>query len=197
MRRHLPLLTERCLDEIGVANPCDADWTAMKGDDRVRHCPSCRLNVYNISAMTRREAAALITAREGSICVRMLRRTDGTLISQDCRERLRTARKRGVWAFAVALAIVCITQLGLRIFFVGSLLNWYEPASTQTTMGEVALPPTPTPLPLMGSPAALPTTSPRVEAEPKSDPHGPPATKQHKTKKRPPAEPVLIMGRLG
>jgi hypothetical protein len=199
MPRHLPIFDERCLDDIGVANPCDADWTAMKGDDRVRHCPSCRLNVYNLSAMTRREAAALITAREGRLCVRMLRRTDGTLITQDCRERLRAARRRGVWAFAVALAIVCITQLGLRVVGLGALLSWYhQRQDATTTMGDVASPRPPAPLPVMGDPAALPAGSPpQIEAEQKpSIPTAPPATRQHRAKKRRPAEPVHTMGKM-
>ena len=40
------------LDTLAVASPCPASWDAMEGDDRVRYCPRCRQNVYNLTAMS-------------------------------------------------------------------------------------------------------------------------------------------------
>ena len=40
------------LDRVSVAAPCSADWGAMDGDARVRHCGQCEKNVYNLSSMT-------------------------------------------------------------------------------------------------------------------------------------------------
>lgn len=48
------------LENIHVAAPCPAPWSQMTGDNRVRHCAECNLNVYNISEMTRSEAEDLI-----------------------------------------------------------------------------------------------------------------------------------------
>jgi len=56
----------------------------MKGDDRVRHCLDCNLNVYNLSAMTDREAQTLVAGREGRLCVRFYQRKDGTVLTQNC-----------------------------------------------------------------------------------------------------------------
>ncbi|HEY6251733.1 MAG TPA: carboxypeptidase-like regulatory domain-containing protein [Candidatus Angelobacter sp.] len=56
----------------------------MSGDDRVRHCQECKLNVYNLSAMSRREAEELIARREGRLCVRFYQRADGTVLTRDC-----------------------------------------------------------------------------------------------------------------
>ena len=56
----------------------------MNGDDRVRFCGECQLNVYNLSAMSRSEAEDLVRQREGRLCVRFYRREDGTMITQDC-----------------------------------------------------------------------------------------------------------------
>ena len=56
----------------------------MKGDDRVRHCIDCNLNVYNFSAMSERGIQRLLLAKNGRICGRWYRRSDGTIITADC-----------------------------------------------------------------------------------------------------------------
>jgi hypothetical protein len=72
------------LELIQIASPCTADWDAMAGDERMRHCSQCNLNVFNLSDMTRDEATAFVAAREGRTCVRMFKRSDGTVITRDC-----------------------------------------------------------------------------------------------------------------
>jgi hypothetical protein len=56
----------------------------MDGDDRVRFCDECELNVYNLVSMTEAEALELIAESEGRPCVRMYQREDGTVITRDC-----------------------------------------------------------------------------------------------------------------
>src|SRR4051812_6255165 len=70
------------LDTLQVATPCPMKWSQMKGDDRVRRCNQCRLQVYNLSKLTEREAIEVVTARK---CVTFFRRADGTVITGDCR----------------------------------------------------------------------------------------------------------------
>jgi hypothetical protein len=86
------------LHGLKVAKPCPASWEAMVGDDRVRRCELCQLNVYNISELTRPEAEALVARSEGTrLCVRFFRREDGTVLTQDCPVgvlRLRWGRAR-------------------------------------------------------------------------------------------------------
>src|SRR3954465_14003270 len=72
------------LGNLSAASPGSADWDAMYGDDRKRFCGECKLNVYNLSGMTRDEAEALIMNAEGRLCGRMYRRADGTVITSDC-----------------------------------------------------------------------------------------------------------------
>ena len=84
LKRRKRALLESPLKNVRVASPCRADWEKMTGDDRVRHCEECKLNIYNLSAMTRREAEELIAGREGRLCVRFFRRTDGTILMRDC-----------------------------------------------------------------------------------------------------------------
>ncbi len=82
------------LDRIAVASPCSVAWDEMEGDDRVRFCNRCSLNVYNISAMTKAEAESVITNTEGRVCASFYRRADGTILTQDCPVGLWAARKR-------------------------------------------------------------------------------------------------------
>ena len=94
------------LEDLRIAAPCGADWDAMEGDDRARHCAECRLTVYDLSAMTRAEAEALITEREGDVCVRFWQRSDGRVLTQDCPSGVRRRRRRSrALAATAALAI--------------------------------------------------------------------------------------------
>jgi hypothetical protein len=98
------------LDNIHVAAPCSADWAAMTGDDRVRHCGSCRKNVYNLTDMTRDEADALLVEHEGRMCVRYYRRHDGTILTADCQ----TGRKyqRGRRMIIAGVTAIVLGTLG-------------------------------------------------------------------------------------
>ena len=91
------------IHQIRVASPCDADWDQMFGNEVVRHCQQCRLNVYNLSAMTRDEAERIVFEAEGRLCVRFYRRKDGTVLTRDCPVGL-AALKRRVARFASAAA---------------------------------------------------------------------------------------------
>jgi hypothetical protein len=72
------------LDNIKIAAPCLADWNEMNGSERARFCSHCRLNVYKLSAMSKREAEKLIIETDGRLCVRFFRRADGTILTQNC-----------------------------------------------------------------------------------------------------------------
>lgn len=108
------------LEDIRIATPCKADWTSMKGDEKQRHCELCHLDVYNLSAMSRREAEAFLQSRktEGRTCVRLFRRSDGTVITQDCPvalRRLRDAGKAACAKVAAALwAMLALTPAGAQ-----------------------------------------------------------------------------------
>ena len=82
------------LDNIRIASPCTANWDEMYGDDRRRFCADCKLNVYNLSDMTRRQAENLLIDSEGRLCVRFFRRADGTVITRDCPVGWRALKRR-------------------------------------------------------------------------------------------------------
>lgn len=82
------------LDNVRVSAPCPADWNEMNGDERIRFCNQCQLNVYNLSEMTRQEAERLLREREGRLCVRFYRRADGTIITENCPKGLAALKRR-------------------------------------------------------------------------------------------------------
>jgi Carboxypeptidase regulatory-like domain len=99
------------LDRVHIATPCPASWEAMTGDDRVRFCDQCQLNVYNLSALTRIEAESLIASTEGRLCGRFFRRPDGTVLTKDCPVGLRALRLRVSKRVAAVFAtIVSLTS---------------------------------------------------------------------------------------
>lgn len=103
------------LDRLRIATPCPMEWDQMAGDNRVRFCSHCQLNVYNISELSRNEAEALIASTEGRICARLYRRADATILTRDCPVGLealkRKVSKLAGAVFATMLSL-CSTALG-------------------------------------------------------------------------------------
>ncbi len=82
------------LNNLRVATPCPIYWEDMIGDERVRFCKHCQLNVYNFSELTEKEAEHLLVSTGNRICGRLYRRKDGTVLTKDCPVGLRALRKR-------------------------------------------------------------------------------------------------------
>ena len=120
------------LSRVRVASPCPADWDSMVGDERVRFCGQCELNVYNLSAMSRAQAENLLARAEGRLCVRFYRRRDGSILTQDCPVGLRALRQR---MSRIKRAVVA-TVVG---FFAGAggtvAFNGLENAITNSVIG--------------------------------------------------------------
>jgi len=116
------------LSKVRVASPCPADWDKMIGDERVRFCGQCELNVYNLSAMTKAQAENLIVRTERRLCVRFYRRRDGSILTQDCPVGLRALRQR---ISRIRRAVAA----GLLGFFAGASGS-YAVNGYKTAMGE-------------------------------------------------------------
>jgi hypothetical protein len=96
------------LPQIRIASPCPAKWEEMEGDDRIRHCSLCQLNVYNFTAMSSEEVRDVLKETEGHLCVRMYQRQDGRAMASDCKRPLDRAKKR----FAYYVGTGCMILLG-------------------------------------------------------------------------------------
>jgi hypothetical protein len=119
---------QKRLDTVQVAKPCPASWDEMKGDKKVRFCAHCRLNVFNLSAMDVEEAANLIAAQDGRLCVRFYRRRDGTILTQDC--------PVGVAAWKKRLSMVWSSTAGACMAVLGGFVGWSHLSySRQATTG--------------------------------------------------------------
>ena len=93
------------LDKIKIASPCGANWDEMYGSERKRFCAECKLNVYNISEMTKDEAENFILRSEGRLCMRVYRRRDGTVITRDCPVGWARVKRRLTRVYSAALGI--------------------------------------------------------------------------------------------
>jgi hypothetical protein len=131
------------LNSINVASPCSADWNEMYGDERKRFCGDCKLNVYNLSGMTRDEAEALVMNAEGRLCVRFYRRADGSVITQDCPVGWAKFKQRT--RLYVTAAASLLIALFTGVLFV-SLLSRQK----TVVVGDLIPYPTPTPQHTMG-----------------------------------------------
>ncbi|HKO98407.1 MAG TPA: ankyrin repeat domain-containing protein [Pyrinomonadaceae bacterium] len=61
---------KKFLDSVTIPSPCNADWNSMIGNDQVRFCDHCSLDVHNLSLMTRNQAQKLVARSNGRLCVR-------------------------------------------------------------------------------------------------------------------------------
>ncbi|MGI8640825.1 MAG: hypothetical protein ACR2MG_12880 [Pyrinomonadaceae bacterium] len=134
------------LDNIKIASPCLADWDAMIGNERQRHCGDCKLNVYNLSEMTRREAENFLLQAEGRVCVRYFKRADGTVLTKDCPVGWKAIKQRiskTATAFA-SLVFAALSGIGLATYFAKSevenhTMGMIAAKIEKPTMGETAI----------------------------------------------------------
>lgn len=87
----------------------------MTGDDRTRFCLECNQNVYNLSAMTRAQAATLISEKQGKLCARFSLRPDGTLLTSETAATPR-AHPRGRASRVAAAAFTAVFSLCASVF---------------------------------------------------------------------------------
>jgi hypothetical protein len=142
------------IHDLQIASPCKMDWDKMTGDERKRFCDACKLNVYNISSMTLPEAEALIIGAEGRVCVRLYRRKDGTVITQDCpvglKERVKRRMLKTAAYTAAAFTVFTAWLANWRFNDQPSLVERWRAATAPpahmmgavmpSSMGEVAMP---------------------------------------------------------
>ena len=105
---------EKFVNSLRVASPCSAEWSAMHGTDTARHCELCNLKVYNLSHMTATEVRTLFNSNDTRMCARFYRRSDGTILTQDCPVGLRAIRRRISKISGAAFAV--FLSLGSTIF---------------------------------------------------------------------------------
>jgi hypothetical protein len=122
------------LDHVQVAAPCPADWDQMVGNERVKFCGQCSLNVYNLSSMTKAQAEHLISSIEGRLCVRFYRRRDGSIITKDCPVGLRAIARRVSYLAKAVISLVLGLFAGLGVHQAFSTIAAFSPGRTMGVM---------------------------------------------------------------
>jgi len=146
------------LKNLKIASPCPADWDAMSGDERKRFCGDCKLNVYNLSGMTKYDAENLLRNSEGRICVRYFQRPDGTILTQDCPVGWAKARQRmAIFATAACALVISFFASMFALSMFGKKIDIGSRLPTPFA--------TPTPLPLMGA-IEMPSPTPKKQPSP-------------------------------
>jgi hypothetical protein len=64
------MASKHFLNNLTIPEPCAADWNSMVGNDQVRFCEHCSLDVHNLTLLTRSQAERLISRSNGRLCVR-------------------------------------------------------------------------------------------------------------------------------
>jgi hypothetical protein len=104
--------------KVLIAAPCSEKWEAMTpvpGNERQRHCASCKLNVYDTRKLTEGELEALLRRSEGRVCGRVYTRADGTVLTKDCPRGLALVRKRALAAVTMAVTLL-LAAVGFAFF---------------------------------------------------------------------------------
>jgi hypothetical protein len=140
------------LKNVRVAAPCTANWELMIGNDRSRFCGQCKLNVYNLSGMTRSEAESLIAQSEGRLCVRFYRRADGSILTENCPVGLRALRRRIASVYKAIASAALSFLAGLGFYQALSALTILNRPAPLVTMGTVRMPQS---LPVLPGPATV------------------------------------------
>lgn len=152
-RRALPFL-----NEVRVATPCTASWDEMVGDERSRFCAGCQKDVFDLSGMSGEQAEAFVRERAAipeKTCIRFYRRTDGTVMTNDCptgvaRRRRRVVAGMAVGAGVAAAGVAYALGVGQTKVTMGELealppvakieIQGQPPAPPQLMMGEMEMP---------------------------------------------------------
>jgi hypothetical protein len=93
--------------DLRVGTPCPKKWDDLTGNDRVRYCGDCRLNVYNFADMKKAEIERVVRETEGRLCGSLYLRGDRTAAPADCpTQQIRHALRRWITGAVVLLAIV-------------------------------------------------------------------------------------------
>ncbi|HYJ87141.1 MAG TPA: ankyrin repeat domain-containing protein [Pyrinomonadaceae bacterium] len=97
------------LHNLTIPSPCTADWNSMVGNDQVRFCEHCSLDVHNLSVMTRNQAQRLVARSNGRLCVRYHSDSRGKPLTLPLAQNLhrinRRASRIAAGAFSATLSI--------------------------------------------------------------------------------------------
>lgn len=96
------------LNNLTIPAPCQADWNSMIGNDQVRFCEHCSLDVHDLSQLSRSQAERLVGRSQGRLCVRYHHDPAGRLVNLPGKKLHRISRRVSriaAGAFTAALSV--------------------------------------------------------------------------------------------
>lgn len=154
--------------ELTVSSPCPKTWEELVGNDRVRYCGQCHLNVYNLAIMKPAEIERLVHQTGGRLCGRLYVRQDRTATLRDCPTGRSSIVRRRIRQAAAAFSVV-LFGLGCRSLerpsisswpqWAQSVVKWVDPAAFRRVpvAGGITCVPRP-PIPPVSNPGIPGTT---------------------------------------
>lgn len=106
---------------LEIVRPCSVDWHTMSGDARKRFCAGCQKHVFNLSAMTQREAEKFAEETQGRECIAYISADAGKIHTPNFFERSllwlshRLPRVAAVCAIFVPAALMASAEQGKPI----------------------------------------------------------------------------------
>jgi len=159
---------------LNISSPCPKKWSQLVGDDRVRYCGDCKLNVYNLTVMRPAEIEALVRRTSGRLCGQLYVRPDRTATLRDCATGRAGALRRKIWKLASAFLVLAF-GLAFRGMdrpdtrelptWLRAVANWIEPekpvpprlaVGQLRVLGEICPVAPPPPVPTGTAPKAAP-----------------------------------------
>jgi len=116
--------------DFRISSPCPKSWDDLVGDNRLRYCSQCKLNVYNFAEMGREEVERIVRRSEGRICGTLFVRGDRTATLRDCpsaRARTLTRRALKVAGFLLLAGFTWVCRTSERPDR-STLPNWIQAA---------------------------------------------------------------------
>ncbi len=103
------MASKNFLNNLTIPSPCTADWNSMVGNDQVRFCEHCSLDVHNLSVLTRRHAERLVARSNGRLCVRYHHDSSGRPLTLPVAPKLHRISRRisriAAGAFSATLSV--------------------------------------------------------------------------------------------
>ena len=123
------------LNNVTIHSPCTADWNSMIGNDQVRFCEHCSLEVHNLSLMTRNQAERLVARSNGRLCIRYHHDPAGRPLTLHVGQKLHRISRRvsriAAGAFTATLSVTSAVAQGSASFQSG---NSNAPSATQPSV---------------------------------------------------------------
>ena len=128
------MASKNFLNNLTIPSPCNADWNSMKGNDQIRFCAHCNLDVHNLSQMTHRQAQRLVNKSQGRLCVQFIPGPNGPRTLPLVHKIHRLGRRASRLAAGAFTATLSVTSAVAQSSLSSPSSNLNPPNATQPNL---------------------------------------------------------------